>query len=95
MGRCGNGLEKIYPTTAIRYGFLRFIGEFSHPADMKFTCGASVVIQTKRGIEIGRQVSLTCDGCDKSVTRDQMRDWVQICGEDSYLFDAGDRKSVV
>jgi cell fate regulator YaaT (PSP1 superfamily) len=87
--RCGNGLEKIYPTTAVRFGYMRYIGEFTHAADMKFTCGAKVVIQTRRGIEMGEQVSLTCNGCDKSVTRDQMREWVDACGEDSYLFDAG------
>ena len=89
LSQCGNGLEKIYPTTAVRFGFMRYIGEFSHPPEMKFTCGASVVIQSKRGIEIGQQVSLTCHGCDKSVNRDQMREWVDACGEDSYAFDAG------
>lgn len=87
--RCGNGLEKIYPTTAVRFGYMRYIGEFSHAADMKFTCGARVVISTRRGVEIGEQVSLTCTGCDKSVTRDQMKSWVETCGEDSFIFDAG------
>jgi cell fate regulator YaaT (PSP1 superfamily) len=87
--RCGNGLEKIYPTTAVRFGYLRYIGEFSHSPDMKFTCGAKVVVQTHRGVEMGEQVSLTCSGCDKSVTRDQMRAWVETCGQDSFLFDAG------
>jgi len=89
MTRCGNGLEKIYPTTAVRFGYMRYIGEFTHSPDMKFTCGAKVVIQTKRGIEMGEQVSLTCTGCEKSVTRDQMRQWVESCGQDSYIFDAG------
>lgn len=87
--QCGNGLEKIYPTTAVRFGYMRYIGEFSHPAEMRFTCGAKVVIQTKRGIEMGEQVSLTCTGCSKSVTRDQMRAWVETCGSDSFIFDAG------
>ncbi|MCO6438871.1 MAG: hypothetical protein J5J06_17395 [Phycisphaerae bacterium] len=87
--RCGNGLEKIYPTTAVRFGFMRYIGEFSHAPDMKFTCGAKVVIQTRRGIELGEQVSLTCSGCDKSVSRDNMKEWVAACGDDSYFFDAG------
>jgi cell fate regulator YaaT (PSP1 superfamily) len=86
---CGNGLEKIYPTTAVRFGYMRYIGEFSHAADMKFSCGAKVIIQTKRGIELGEQVSQTCHGCDKSVTRDQMREWVEACGQDSFIFDAG------
>lgn len=87
--RCGNGLEKIYPTTAVRFGFLRYIGEFTHAPDLKFTCGAKVVVQTRRGIEMGEQVSLSCGGCDKSVTRDEMKKWVDACGEDSYMFDAG------
>ncbi|MBI1825358.1 MAG: hypothetical protein HY287_13620 [Planctomycetes bacterium] len=87
--RCGNGLEKIYPTTAVRFGYMRYIGEFTHAPDLLFTCGAKVVIQTRRGIEVGEQVSLTCGGCDKSVTRDQMKQWVDACGEDAYSFDAG------
>lgn len=86
---CGNGLEKIYPTTAIRFGYMKQIGEFTHSEDMKFSCGAKVIIQTKRGLEMGDQVSLTCNGCDKSVTREQMKDWVDASGDDSYLFEAG------
>ncbi len=88
-GSCGNGLEKIYPTTAVRFGYMRYIGEYSHAPDMKFSCGAKVVIHTRRGIEIGEQVSQTCHGCSKSVTREQMKEWVSRCGEDSFIFDAG------
>jgi len=80
--RCGNGLEKIYPSTAVRYGKMGLIGEFSHGRQMKFTCGAKVVIQTHRGIEIGEQVSLTCHGCDKSVTRDQMVAYAKNSGNE-------------
>lgn len=87
--RCGEGLEKIYPTTAVRFGYMRYIGEFTHAPEMKFACGAKVVIQTKRGIELGEQVSLTCSGCDKSVTREEMKSWVELSGEDSYMFNAG------
>ncbi len=82
--RCGNGLERIYPTTAVRYGLMRHVGEFSHPARMQFSCGGRVVIQTHRGIEIGEQVSLTCHGCAKSVTREQMRAYVKNSGNDYY-----------
>jgi len=89
LARCGNGLEKIYPTTAVRFGYMKYIGECSHAPDMKFTCGAKVIIQTKRGIEFGEQVSQTCHGCDKSVTRDEMRAWVDACGQDSFIFEAG------
>ncbi|GMU22033.1 MAG: hypothetical protein AMXMBFR13_21210 [Phycisphaerae bacterium] len=87
--RCGNGLEKIYPTTAVRYGRMRHIGEFSHAPDMKFTCGARVVVSTDRGIEIGEQVSLTCFGCDKSVSRDQMKSYAEASGGDAYQLKKG------
>lgn len=87
--RCGNGLEKIYPTTAVRFGRMNHIGEFSHAPDLKFTCGAKVVISTERGIEVGEQVSLTCFGCDKSVNRDQMRDYARASGGDTVRLKCG------
>ncbi len=87
--RCGSGLEKIYPTTAVRFGRMRHIGEFSHMPDMKFGCGVKVVIATDRGIEIGDQVSLTCFGCEKSVSRDQMRSYAQTSGGDTYRLKCG------
>ncbi|MCG3137878.1 MAG: hypothetical protein HJJLKODD_01733 [Phycisphaerae bacterium] len=79
--RCGNGLEEIYPTSVVRYGYLKHIGEFTYSPGMKFTCGARVMIQTSRGVEIGQQVSLTCTGCSKSVSRDQMRSYAEASGE--------------
>ncbi|MEE9296376.1 MAG: regulatory iron-sulfur-containing complex subunit RicT [Phycisphaerae bacterium] len=87
--RCGNGLEKVYNTTAVRYGFMRHIGEFSYPAHLKFTCGAKTVIQTRRGIEIGEQVSLSCNGCDKHVSREQIKTYIENSGSDSYLLESG------
>ncbi|UCC30270.1 MAG: hypothetical protein JSU86_18980 [Phycisphaerales bacterium] len=85
----GNDLEKACPTTAVRFGYIRYIGEFTHPPDLRFTCGARLVIQTQRGIELGEQVSLTCAGCDKSVTPEQLKEWVEHSGEDTYIFSAG------
>ena len=87
--RCGNGLEKIYPTTAVRFGRMRYIGEFSYPPDMKFSCGAKVIIGTERGIEVGEQVSLTCHGCSQSVDRDQMRAYAKNSGADFYRLSSG------
>lgn len=87
--RCGNGLEKIYPTSAVRYGYMNYIGEFRYAPGMLFSCGAKVVIQTQRGIEIGQQVSLTCTGCDKSVKRQTMLDYVKKSGPDFYKLKSG------
>lgn len=87
--RSDNGVEKAYLTTGVRFGYIRYIGEFTYPPDLRFTCGAKVVIQTQRGIELGEQVSLTCTGCDKSVTPEQIKEWVKHSGEDTYIFSAG------
>lgn len=86
---CGNGLEKIYPTTVVRYGYLGFVGEFTHDPDLVFTCGGRVVVQTDRGIELGTQLSLTCNGCAKSVSREQMRRYVEASGPEYLRINAG------
>ncbi|NOX58812.1 MAG: hypothetical protein GXP29_08140 [Planctomycetes bacterium] len=87
---CGSGLEKVYPTVAVRYGYMKTVGEFRYASnDMKFGCGANVIIQTRRGIELGEMVSLTCDGCDKSISRDQIKSYVAASGSDYYHFGSG------
>ncbi len=89
-GTCGNGLEKVYPTAAIRYGYMKNVGEFRYPSDeMRFGCGAEVIIQTNRGIEMGEMVSLTCDGCDKCVSRDQIKSYVDASGPEYFNFSNG------
>ncbi len=87
--RCGNGLEKIYPTCAVRYGYMRHIGEFSYAPGQLFGCRQKVVVLTDRGTEIGEQVSLTCSGCDKSVNRDQMRAYARNSGAEFYRLKNG------
>ncbi|HRX87197.1 MAG TPA: regulatory iron-sulfur-containing complex subunit RicT [Phycisphaerae bacterium] len=89
-GQCGNGLEKVYPTAVVRYGYMRAVGEFRYPNDgMKFGCGANVIIQTNRGIEMGEMVSVSCDGCDKCVSRDQIRTYVENSGPEYFHFSNG------
>lgn len=82
-------MEKIYPSTAVRFGAMRHIGEFSHDPGMKFTCGGKVIIATDRGIELGQQVSLTCFGCEKAVSREQMRAYAEASGGDAYQLKKG------
>ena len=85
----GNESGNTLATTAVRFGYLRYIGEFTHSPELRFTCGTKLVVQTKRGIEMGEQVPFTCLGCDKATTREQMKTWTRQCGEDSFIFDAG------
>ncbi len=86
---CGSGLEKIYPTTAVRFGAMSWIGEFSYKSGTTFRCGAKVVIATDRGVEIGQQVSLSCNGCSKQVTREQILSYVKHSGPEFYKLSAG------
>lgn len=89
-GTCGEGLEKVYPTAVVRYGYMKQVGEFRYPnSDMKFGCGAKVIIQTNRGIEFGEMVSVSCDGCDKCVSREQIRSYVNASGPDYFHFSNG------
>ena len=97
-GSCGSATDfgaeegerqSTQPATAIRFGFMKYIGEFTHSAELKFTSGAKLVIQTRRGIEIGDQVPLTCRGCPQAVSREAVRAWIDACGKDAYIFDAG------
>lgn len=86
---CGAGLEKVYPTTAVRFGAMNWIGEFSYRPGTVFRCGGKVVIQTDRGTEIGEQVSLTCNGCSNSVSREQIRRYIDYSGPEFYELRAG------
>ncbi|MCH7813377.1 MAG: hypothetical protein IID40_05085, partial [Planctomycetes bacterium] len=68
---------------------MRHIGEFTRPGNMKFSCGAKVVVQTKRGIEVGEQVSLACGGCDRSVSREQIQAYVRRSGPEHFELSSG------
>jgi cell fate regulator YaaT (PSP1 superfamily) len=86
---CGAGLEKIYPTTAVRWGAMNWIGEFTYKPGTVFRCGAKVVIESERGLELGQQVSLSCNGCNKQVTREQIKSYIDNSGADFFRLGSG------
>ncbi len=86
---CGAGLEKIYPTTAVRWGAMNWLGEFAYQPGTVFRCGARVVIATERGTELGQQVSLFCDGCNRSISREQVRQYIEHSGQEFYKLSSG------
>ena len=81
--------EKVRPSMAVRFGQMRNIGEFVHPAGLKASCGARMVIQTKRGIEIGEYVPLGCDGGDESASREGLKRFVSASGPEYLQAQAG------
>ena len=83
------GADRPLPITAVRYGQMGFVGEFTHPPQLEFTCGGRVVIQTKRGIEIGEHVPLTCPANGLSVSREQVTSFVSASGPEYCTQDCG------
>ena len=74
---------------AVRYGLLNYVGEFRYAPNVIRGCGDKVVIQTNRGIEIGRRISLTCTGCDNSIGRQRMLTYSQTSGTELFQPKAG------
>ncbi|MEP0848534.1 MAG: signal peptidase [Phycisphaerae bacterium] len=74
---------------AVRYGAMNWVGEFSYRQGSVFKCGGRVVLQTDRGIELGTQVSVSCTGCTKSVSREQIKRYVENSGPEFYKLRAG------
>ena len=90
---CGNelpaDLEPSARVTAVRYGAMQWLGEFKYKPNINFKCGAKVVVQTDRGIELGQQVSLVCPGCNKSISREQVQTYVEQSGMEFYRLNSG------
>jgi len=78
----GKGKDRGQATCVVRYGYMRYVGEFKYAPGTLSACGGKVVIQSRRGIEIGEQISLTCSGCNRSVDRKQMVDYARRGGQE-------------
>ncbi len=75
-------------TIVVRFGLMRFIGEFPYAGSSKPGCGSKIVVRTFRGTEIGEMLTSTCPnaGCSKSVTRKQMLEYIDRSGGRDYPF---------
>ncbi len=86
----GNAVDQAPTTTAVRYGKMGFVGEFSHPPGMEFHCGRKVVIATHRGLEIGQHLGFICSGSGQFVSAEQMRAYAEASdGEETYRLQNG------
>jgi len=85
---------RLKPPTSIviRFGSMRLVGEFPYSGDSKPGCGSKLVARTHRGTEIGEMLTSTCPnaGCSKSVTRQEMLQYIENSGGKDYpFFDQG------
>ena len=75
-------------TIVCRFGYLREIAELPYKGDAKPGCGSKLVIRTKRGIEMAEMLTTVCDnsGCSKSISRDQMLQYIENSGGKDYPY---------
>ena len=75
-------------TIVVRYGYLKLIGEFPSDLTTKVGCGSKLVLRTLRGTEIGEMLTTVCGngGCNKSITRDKMLEYIRDSGGRSFPF---------
>ncbi len=83
-------IEALKPPTTIvvRFGLMGLIGEYPYRGDSTPGCGSKIVVQSHRGLEIGEMLTATCPnaGCSKSVSRDQMLEYIENSGGRQYPF---------
>jgi cell fate regulator YaaT (PSP1 superfamily) len=72
----------------VRYGRMRHIAELPLKGRRPPGCGVQLVIRTRRGIELGTMLTATCksSGCDKALSRDELRDYIEASGGRDYPF---------
>jgi len=77
------------PSTGVRYGQMNWLGQFTYRSDLTVGCGAKVVVQTERGIELGQEVSLSCSRCGRDISREQIDRYVSESGPEFFRPTAG------
>jgi hypothetical protein len=82
--------ERLEPpkTIVVRFGYLRQIAEYPYEGEITPGCGSKLVSRTHRGTEIVEMLTTTCEnsGCAKSVTRQEMLDYIEGSGGKDYPF---------
>lgn len=75
-------------TIVVRFGSMKLVGEYPYDGDAKPGCGSKLVVRTHRGTEVGEMLTSTCPnaGCSKSVTRNEMLEYIENSGGGDYPF---------
>lgn len=79
---------KVPTSIVVRFGAMKLVGEFPYSGTVKPGCGSKVVIRSHRGTEVGEMLTSTCpnSGCSKSVSRQEMLQYISNSGGRDYPF---------
>ena len=80
-------------TLVVRFGAMKLVGEFPSSGDIKPGCGSKLVVRTHRGTELGEMLASTCpnSGCSKSVSRQEILQYIENSGGRDYPFSTDGR----
>jgi len=75
-------------TFVVRFGRMKQIGEYESRDGIRAGCGSKFVVRTHRGIELATMLTTTCSngGCPTSVSRNEIRDYIDASGGKDYPF---------
>ena len=75
-------------TIVVKYGDLGWVGEYAWEGDASPGCDSKILCKTHRGTEIGEMLTTTCEnsGCGKSVSRQEMLEFIENSGGKDYPF---------
>ena len=88
-------LEKLTPpeTLVVRFGSMGMVGEYKQAGGIRAGCGSKLVARTHRGTELVDMLTTTCSnsGCSKSISRQEMLDFIDRSGGKNYPFNTNGR----
>ncbi len=75
-------------TIVVRFGRMGMVGEYRSDTEIRPGCGSKLVARTHRGVELTEMLTTTCTnaGCGKSVTRQEMRTYIEGSGGKDFPF---------
>ena len=81
---------RLKPPTSIviRYGVMLAVAEYPYDGPAKPGCGSKLIARTHRGLEVVEMLTTTCSnsGCGKSVSRQEMLEYIENSGGRDYPF---------
>lgn len=75
-------------TLVVKFGRMDMIGEYESREGIRAGCGSKLVARTHRGVELSTLLTTTCPnaGCSTSVSRQEIRDYIDSSGGRDYPF---------